>query len=162
MHRIDSPSATPDEMFTDGSPSGGVPATTVTADWLNDLQENICALITATGLTLTKGRAFDLLDAVRLLLVKAELSSDSGWLEFGNSTIFQWGVVTASNGAGVWTYPVPFPETVFRVFVSQDAVVATVYAVGANPQPGNETIRADVRSGLTSGSDSFFAFAIGK
>lgn len=64
MHRIDVPSATPDGLFTEGSPTGGIPATTVSGDWLNDLQENIMDVLTAGGVTATKGRAADLAEAI--------------------------------------------------------------------------------------------------
>lgn len=67
MHRIDVPSATSEGKFTDGSPTGGVPATIVPADWLNDLQENVVAVVLAAGITLTKGRANDLLDAISVI-----------------------------------------------------------------------------------------------
>lgn len=65
MHRIDGPGATVDNKFTDGDPVGGVQATMVTDDWLNDVQENIMAVLTAAGVTPTKGRAADLLDSIK-------------------------------------------------------------------------------------------------
>lgn len=65
MHRIDGPGATVDKKFTEGDPVGGVAATVVTAAFMNDLQENIMAVLTAAGLTPTKGRAEDLVDALR-------------------------------------------------------------------------------------------------
>jgi len=65
MHRIDGPGATVDNKFTDGDPLGGVEATEVTASWLNDIQENLMAVLAAAGLTPTKGRAADLLDSIK-------------------------------------------------------------------------------------------------
>jgi hypothetical protein len=65
MHRIDGPGATVDNKFTDGDPVGGIQATLVTDDWLNDVQENIMAVLAAAGVSPTKGRAADLLDAIR-------------------------------------------------------------------------------------------------
>jgi hypothetical protein len=65
MHRIDGPGATVDNKFTDGDPVGGVQATIVTDDWLNDVQENIMAVLAASGVTPTKGRAADLMDSIR-------------------------------------------------------------------------------------------------
>lgn len=64
MHRIDGPGATVDNKFTEGDPVGGVQATIVTNDWLNDIQENIMAVLVAAGVTPTKGRAADLFDAI--------------------------------------------------------------------------------------------------
>lgn len=67
MHRIDGPGATVDNKFTDGDPVGGVQATMVTDDWLNDVQENIMAVLVAAGVAPTKGRAADLLDSIKKL-----------------------------------------------------------------------------------------------
>lgn len=64
MHRVDVPSATMDNQFTEGSPAGGIPATIVPADWLNDLQENVCEAIEMAGITLVKGDATQLYDAI--------------------------------------------------------------------------------------------------
>lgn len=65
MHRIDGPGATVDNKFTEGDPLGGVQATVVTAPWLNDVQENIIAVLVAGGVSPTKGRAADLLDSLK-------------------------------------------------------------------------------------------------
>lgn len=64
MHRIDGPGATVDNKFTDGDPLGGIQATLVTDDWLNDVQENIMAVLAAAGVSPTKARAADLVDAI--------------------------------------------------------------------------------------------------
>lgn len=64
MHRIDGPGATVDKKFTEGDPAGGVQATVVTDDWLNDVQENIMKVLSAAGVTAVKGRDQDLLDAL--------------------------------------------------------------------------------------------------
>lgn len=64
MHRIDGPGATVDKKFTEGDPAGGVQATVVTDDWLNDVQENIMKVLAAAGVTPVKGRDQDLLDAL--------------------------------------------------------------------------------------------------
>lgn len=44
----------PDSFFTEGNPSGGTPATIVTADWANAVQEEISNLIEDAGITLDK------------------------------------------------------------------------------------------------------------
>ena len=67
MHRIDGPGATVDNRFTDGDPVAGIPATMVTDDWANDVQENIIAVLVAAEITPTKGRAGDLLDSIKKL-----------------------------------------------------------------------------------------------
>lgn len=81
MHRIDGPGATVDNKFTEGDPVGGIQATVVTDDWMNDIQENIMAVLVAAGVTPTKGRAADLFDAItentkgRLLSVRVITAS---------------------------------------------------------------------------------------
>ena len=55
MHRIDGPGAAPGGLFTEGNPTSGVPATVVTDDFLNDVQENICYVIEQASIALTKG-----------------------------------------------------------------------------------------------------------
>jgi len=64
MHRIDGPTAAPGGLFTEGDPVGGVPATIVSDDWMNDVQENIIAVLTAAGIAPVKGTYTQLLDAL--------------------------------------------------------------------------------------------------
>ena len=63
MHRIDGPGATVDNEFTDGDPVGGVPATIVMADWLNDVQEELMSILSAAGITPVKGTQDQVLKA---------------------------------------------------------------------------------------------------
>lgn len=65
MHRIDAPNHVAN-LFSEGNPSISAPATTVSAAWLNDVQENIATVIVRSGLPLTKGRAGDLADAITI------------------------------------------------------------------------------------------------
>lgn len=51
MDRISGPGATPDNQFTEGDPAQGVPATTVTANWLNGVQEELIHILTEAGIT---------------------------------------------------------------------------------------------------------------
>lgn len=67
MHRIDGPGATVDNKFTDGDPVGGVQATLVTDDWLNDVQEELMSVLTAGGITPVKGTQDQVLKAIRTL-----------------------------------------------------------------------------------------------
>ena len=55
MHRIDGPGATVDNKFTEGDPVGGVQATVVTDDWLNDVQEEVIGVLSMAGVTPVKG-----------------------------------------------------------------------------------------------------------
>lgn len=74
MHRIDS-EGNVNERFSDGQPEIGVKGTQVTADWLNDVQENIAYLIESAGLTLEKGNYAQLANAI------LELVGGSGTFE---------------------------------------------------------------------------------
>ncbi len=53
MHRTDG-SDNVANLFTDGNPGMGVPATVIEQHWLNDLQENVCRVIEDFGLALVK------------------------------------------------------------------------------------------------------------
>ncbi|WP_165076985.1 MULTISPECIES: phage tail assembly chaperone [unclassified Desulfovibrio] len=68
MHRIDCPTATPDNKFTEGDPTIPVAATTVTADWLNAVQEELCAVIAGAELSLDKANNTQLLQALHKIL----------------------------------------------------------------------------------------------
>lgn len=68
MYPIDTPSATADHKFTEGSPAGGVPATTVSAVWLNDLQEEVLNILRDRGVTPEKGNQGQLLEAINALI----------------------------------------------------------------------------------------------
>jgi hypothetical protein len=78
MHRIDSNGAavalpTPGAVgstvgyFTEGNPATAVPATVVSADWLNAVQEEIVNAITAAGLSPSKTSRVQLTAAIRAL-----------------------------------------------------------------------------------------------
>lgn len=71
MHRIDTSTAQIDKFgaakngFTSGNPQAGVPATEVSAEILDAMQEEICAVIEAAGLALDKAKNNQLLAAVQ-------------------------------------------------------------------------------------------------
>jgi len=54
-------------FFTEGDPSTGVPATRVSADWLNNMQEELAGVIEAMGLTLDKADPTQLLAALMIM-----------------------------------------------------------------------------------------------
>lgn len=64
MHRIDAAGFSTGNLFTDGNPATGTPATVVDAAWLNDLQENIVQLIESSGTVLSKGDYTQLIKAI--------------------------------------------------------------------------------------------------
>lgn len=56
--------------FTEGNPATGTPATQVTADWLNAVQEELVSVIAAAGIALDKTNRAQLLAAIRALTSK--------------------------------------------------------------------------------------------
>lgn len=64
MHRVDAPGNV-DGLFSDGNPAIGQQATQVRAEWLNDLQENVCTVIEEAGRALEKGNGNQLLEAIQ-------------------------------------------------------------------------------------------------
>jgi len=52
MKRVDTADAAAGNLFTEGSSSLGIPATTVSADFMNSLQEEIAGVIEDAGITL--------------------------------------------------------------------------------------------------------------
>ena len=72
MHRIDSSTATPDNRFTEGDPTIPLPATTVTAAWLNALQEEAIAVLAAAGIAPDKVNNAQVLAAIRKLIADSK------------------------------------------------------------------------------------------
>ena len=72
MHRIDTSTATPDNKFTEGDPAVPVAATTVSAAWLNAVQEELVAVITGAGLELKKSDNGQLWQAIGQLITNAK------------------------------------------------------------------------------------------
>ena len=68
MHRIDSSTATPDNRFTEGDPTIPVAATTVTAAWLNAMQEEAVAVLAAAGIAPDKANNAQMLAAILKLI----------------------------------------------------------------------------------------------
>lgn len=68
MHRIDGPGATVDGKFTEGDPVGGIQATVVTDDWLNEMQEEVISVLTAASLTPAKGTQNQLAQAIAKII----------------------------------------------------------------------------------------------
>lgn len=75
MHRIDGPGATPENMFTDGDPVAGTPATVVTDEFMNDVQEELISLLTAAGITPVKGTQDQVLKSLAKLLQVQKLTA---------------------------------------------------------------------------------------
>jgi hypothetical protein len=86
MQRIQGDYATEDNRFTDGNPAGGVPATVVTDEWLNGVQEEIMAVIEAAGLTADGADLTQLRQAIAAMIaagIPEPVGSTTGWTPRG-------------------------------------------------------------------------------
>lgn len=107
MHRIDVPSATVDHLFTEGSPTAGVPATQVSASWMNDVQEEIVSVLTASGITPVKGVQNQLLQAIRSIsasVVGAARNVNAYVTTAAAATYFGYDEVIVKGSAGSQSY----------------------------------------------------------
>lgn len=75
MHRIDTPTAQVDKFgagkngFTRGNPQTGTPATDLDDDYFDSLQEELAAVVEATGVVLNKANRNQFLTALKALLL---------------------------------------------------------------------------------------------
>ncbi|MGY0794330.1 phage tail protein [Azospirillum argentinense] len=99
MHRIDTPTAATDLFgpgkrgFKDGSPLTGDPATTLNAAWFNSVQEELCGLVEAAGLTPGADNT-QVLRALKKLLAPAGqiayfamAAAPAGWLKANGALV---------------------------------------------------------------------------
>lgn len=81
MHRIDGDGFEADKNgagkdgFTNGNPLTDVEATSITEDWLNDVQEELCSAIEGAGASLVKGTQNQLRQVLRGALFKMQVSA---------------------------------------------------------------------------------------
>ncbi len=94
MHRNDHATATTEDLFTEGDPQQGTPATVVTAAFLNAVQEELCNLVEEAGLTLDEADHTQVFDAIKTLMTPVgDLScrpvstAPAGWLECDGSAV---------------------------------------------------------------------------
>ena len=69
MHRIDTSTATSDGLFTEGDPLVPTPATVVSADWLNAVQEELVNTLSAAGIAPDKADNAQLAAALSALVL---------------------------------------------------------------------------------------------
>ncbi len=73
MHRIDTSTATSDSLFTEGDPLAPTPATVVSADWLNAVQEEIVSTLSAAGIVPDKSDNAQLAAAISALILAQKI-----------------------------------------------------------------------------------------
>lgn len=99
MHRIDGPGAAPGNLFTEGDPTLGVPATTVTGAWLNAVQEEIANTIEAAGIQLSKPDNTQLHAAIlALIAANQQIGFETGDVKLTLATVAPPGWVMCDDG----------------------------------------------------------------
>ena len=106
MKRIDAYGATVDNKFTSGDPVAGVPATRVSADFMNVIQEEIAGVVEAAGITLDQGTTFagghdttQLVDAIQSIVATAV--NEANIVPVGSIMPFAGPIVNIPSG---WLY----------------------------------------------------------
>lgn len=116
MHRIDGPGATVDGKFTEGNPAAGVPATVVTAAWMNDVQEELLSVLSAGGIAPVKGTQDQLLRAIRTMspgLVGSLVNARMAVTATTTSATFTADEVVVKSGVGGQSFILPgFSKTI--------------------------------------------------
>lgn len=162
MHRIDSdgaavglpaPGAVGSTVgyFTDGDPGTGVPATVVSADWLNALQEEVAYVIEQAGLTLDKTVRTQLRSAISILAggvgagILSKTFADTGYTAVIASKIVKW---TTTGGACVQNLPVA-STCVGQIWtfikMTGDANAVTITPNGAETINGDASLALDTQ-----------------
>lgn len=84
MHLIDHSTAAVGNQFTDGNAGSGIPATRVTAKWLNNLQNELANFIISRGITLSDASSTQLTAAI---LNAVEGTSSANFVIANNTTL---------------------------------------------------------------------------
>ncbi|MNI34603.1 hypothetical protein D3C73_885990 [compost metagenome] len=120
---------------------GGIQATLVTDDWLTDIQENVMAVVEAGPITPTKGRAADLLDAIRKI-ISAQAGHGQCRLKFVNATTLR---LDPQDGRNLIIQGVPRQIPVAGVTLSNGGLSAnTTYYIYAFMNGTTMTLEASV------------------
>ncbi len=149
MHRIDGAGATVDSKFTEGNPATGVPATTVTADILNALQEESCYVIEQAGLTLNKADNTQLRQAILKMVSDAAKSVRIDNVAFGagvvNGEVVRW-----DSGTSTFVEAIADGTANNQAVGIADVTNLRVYAYGETPA---------IMTGLTPGAKYYLSGA---
>ena len=126
MHRIDTLNSTDDDTFQDDEAVG----TEVSAAWLNDVQENICRLIEAAGIALSKGDYTQLKAAV---WGTSGSNANGHWRKHPDGTIEQWGYYPGGSSNPTLTFPIEWPTACEALNVT---ALSTTNSTPASSQGG--------------------------
>lgn len=149
MHRIDSSTATPDNRFTEGDPTIPVPATTVTDDWLNAVQEELIAILAAANITPDKANNAQVLAAIQRLIadktgiakvgINGLVNPDGTTITIGNDGILSAvaaGAATATKdgiSAGIVAFAADNADPARRDIAATPAMVREYLSQFLNP-----------------------------
>lgn len=182
MKRIDNATATVDDLFTDGNPGTGTPATIVDAEWLNVLQEEVAEVIEQASISLdqTGADTTQLYDAVIALIAAAAISAASnaeafagsitdksivpgnfgdndftaagGYQKLPGGLILQWGHKDVSSGSLSYTTSVTFPIA----FPTKCIWIDSISDDDAGTQTSTEDDLQTITAKSTTGADFSF------
>lgn len=129
MHQIDGAGATQDSLFTEGDANQAIPATQVTADWLNSVQEELVAIVEHGGGELDKEDNGQVLAKILEMIATGEGLSkdhtpDNGYATLPGGLILQWCKILTSTTEQTFNYPVAFPTAALGVWISSSGQVA--------------------------------------
>lgn len=145
MHRIDTATKAADlfgagkDGFKNGAKVSGIPATDLTAEFFNDVQENLCGVIEASGIALTKGDASQLAKAIqsgKLFSASAGGTTDAITASFGPA------VATLVNGMALFVRAGLANATTTPTFKA-DGTTAKTIVKGA----GSALVAGDIAGG---------------
>lgn len=114
--------------FAAPDPAGGVPATVPGYEWYNGIQEEICAVIAAAGLTPSAAVLTQLLQALPgALASRPEMARSlgaNGYQKLPGGLILQWGSSQASTAGTAVTLPIAFPTGVLSIAIGGSAAAS--------------------------------------
>lgn len=142
--------------FTDGNPATSTPATVLTADWANQMQESIMQAIVGSGQSPSKTDDQQLWKAIKG-------TNGAGWQKLPSGLILQWGNATSGGGGTVTvTLPTAFPTGALAVVCSVNAAGLTSATVAAGtPSSTQVTFYAQVGGTTTAANVNFWWVALG-
>lgn len=152
--------------FANPNPSGGVPATVPGYEWFNSVQEELCAIIAAAGLTLDVAVTNQLLQALPAALASrpemAKSLAAAGYQKLPGGLIIQWGSysntstplgVSAFYSAPNQSFPIAFPNACLKIvgssslnFCIAQALIASAsqYTPRFSQSAGSGSINVDL------------------
>lgn len=154
--------------FTEGNPLTGVPATIVTADFLNMLQEELISILDAAGITPSKTSFGQVLAALRVLFAATSSFSgsfgQSGYLKLPNGFILQWAFTgpLTNQALNTVSFPIQFPRAAFAMLASAGQLLTlTTNQVGVGAAPISTSQGQIAVAANASGQTGVYYFVIG-